>query len=90
MVELALNFISFRLTKHRKNFMSYAFSRHYLRDWRKFRGMTQLELAELIDKTASTIWRLENRVSGLTQPMLDALAKALGTSRGAILDQPPP
>jgi transcriptional regulator with XRE-family HTH domain len=69
--------------------VSYAYSRHYLRDWRKFRGMTQFELADLIQKTASTIWRLENRESGLTQQMLDALAKALGTSR-AILDQPPP
>ena len=65
------------------------FSRHHLRDWRKFRGLTQCELAELIEKTTSTVWRLENRESGLTQPVLDTLAKVLRCSRGDILDQAP-
>ena len=64
-------------------------SRHYLREWRKHRGLTQEQLAELIEKTASTVWRIENRQAGLSQHILDRLAKALGCSRGAILDTPP-
>jgi transcriptional regulator with XRE-family HTH domain len=65
------------------------YSRHHLRDWRKFRGLTQEELGNRIDRTTATIWRFENRKSGLTQAVLDRLAKVLNTSRGAILDHPP-
>jgi transcriptional regulator with XRE-family HTH domain len=66
-----------------------SFSRHYLREWREFRGLTQEELAELILRTTMTVWRIENRKSGLTQVVLDSLAKVLNTTRGAILDHPP-
>ena len=51
--------------------------------------MTQGMLAYQINKTEQTVWRLENGKTGLHQDMLDALAVALQTSRGAILDIDP-
>ena len=65
------------------------YSKHYLRAWRRFRHMTQGMLAYQINKTEQTVWRLENGKTGLHQDMLDALAVALQTSRGSILDVDP-
>ena len=65
------------------------YSKHHLRAWRRFRNMTQGMLAYQINKTEQTVWRLENGKTGLHQDMLDALAVALQTSRGAILDVDP-
>jgi len=66
------------------------YSRHYLKEWRKKRHMTQEELAERIGMTHPSIQRMEARTQPLSQEVLDGLALALNTSRGAILDQPPP
>lgn len=65
------------------------YSRHFLKEWRKKRGLTQVQLAERIDRTHPSIQRMENRTQALTQPVLDDLAIALKTTRGAILDRPP-
>jgi transcriptional regulator with XRE-family HTH domain len=65
------------------------YSKTYLRAWRRHRGYSQELLATMIEKTTITIWRLENQFSGYTQRTLEALAKALATTPGALLDGPP-
>lgn len=52
--------------------------------------MTQEELADRIGMTHPSIQRMEARTQPLSQDVLDGLALALNTSRGAILDHPPP
>lgn len=49
----------------------------FLRQWRKRRGYTQEELAEIVGVTPSTISQLENRKQGFTDTTLFALAEAL-------------
>lgn len=64
-------------------------ARHFLREWRKYRGLTQERLAERIDATPSTISQLENGQISYTQPTLEALAVALNCSPGDILSRDP-
>jgi transcriptional regulator with XRE-family HTH domain len=49
----------------------------FIRAWRKFRGLTQDELAEKLDLTQATIARIERGDISYTQPVLEALADAL-------------
>lgn len=65
------------------------FSPHYLQRLREEADLTQEELAERAGTTHATISRYEGREIQLTQTALDNLARALGTTRGAILDGPP-
>jgi hypothetical protein len=44
----------------------------------------------MVCRNTYMVWRYENHKSGLSQPILDALALALDTSRANILDYPPP
>lgn len=60
-----------------------------LRAWREFRGMTQLELAALVDTKSSVISELESGNIGLSQKWLSRLAPALGTTAGFLLDHDP-
>ena len=62
---------------------------HYLREWRKYRKMTQGALAELIDTSVSVISDLERDVLQLSPKWLRRLAPALGTQPGHILDVNP-
>jgi transcriptional regulator with XRE-family HTH domain len=59
--------------------------RHFIRQWRKFRGLTQEQLAARIDVTPGAISQLENGRVGYTQPMLEALAEALSCGPGDLL-----
>ena len=63
--------------------------RHFIREWREFRGMTQEELAEAIGTTKTSISRLEALKQGYTQDMLEAIAEALGVHTGVLLTRPP-
>lgn len=64
-------------------------ARHYIREWRKFRGLTLERLADRINVTAGAIGQLERGEVGYTQPMLEALAEALQTKPGALVSWPP-
>lgn len=66
------------------------FSHHFLKEWREKRGFTQERLGERIDRSHATVQRIESRQVALTQPVLDQLARVLKTTRGKILDEPPP
>jgi len=62
---------------------------HYLREWRKFRKMTQQELADAIDTSKSAISDLERGVLQLSPKWLNRLAPVLKTQPGHILDNDP-
>lgn len=64
-------------------------AKHFLREWRKYRRLTQEELAERIDVTAGAISQLENGLINYTQPTLEALADALDCAPGDILSKDP-
>lgn len=51
--------------------------RHFIREWRKHRGLTQARLAERIETSGANISRLENNHQDYTQTTLEALADAL-------------
>lgn len=60
-----------------------------LRAWRKYRGMTQQELADALDTTKSVISDLERGVVQLNDKWLRKLAPVLQTQPGIILDHAP-
>lgn len=51
--------------------------RHFIRQWRKHRGLTQETLANRLQVAVSTISQLETGKQGYSQPMLEALAREL-------------
>ncbi|RVH87765.1 XRE family transcriptional regulator [Sinorhizobium meliloti] len=63
--------------------------RHYIRQWRKHRGLTQEQLASRMDVATSTISQLETGKQGYSQPMLENLADALGCQPADLLMRDP-
>jgi transcriptional regulator with XRE-family HTH domain len=63
--------------------------RHYIREWRKFRGLNQEQLAGRIEAAVSTVSQLENGKQGYSQPMLEALAVALDCDPADLLSVNP-
>lgn len=49
----------------------------FIKAWRKFRGLTQEQLAERIDLGQPTVARIERGDIAYTQPVLEAIAEAL-------------
>lgn len=64
---------------------------NHLRAWRKFRRMTQQQLADKVDPptTKQVIAALENGQNGLSAKWLRKLAAALNTRPGYLLDHDP-
>jgi len=60
-----------------------------VREWRKFRSLTQEQLAERIGKTHGAISQLENGKIDYTQGMLEALSDALRCDPGDLLSRDP-
>lgn len=63
--------------------------RHFVKEWREFRSLTQQDLANDVGTTKSSISRIEDGTSGYTQDSLEAIADALGTTVGALLERRP-
>lgn len=63
--------------------------RHYVREWRKFRGLTQERLAERTPYTTGAISQLETGRTNYTQDMLEALAQALDCKPGDLISRNP-
>lgn len=61
----------------------------FFREWRKHRGFTQEELADLVGVTASTISQLETGKQGFSDTTLLALAEALSCEPGDLLMRNP-
>ena len=51
--------------------------RHFIRQWRKHRGYTIEQLAEMVGVTHGAISQLDRGEVSYTQPMLESLAEAL-------------
>lgn len=63
--------------------------RHFVREWRKFRGLTQERLAERTPFTTGAISQLETGRTKYTQDMIEALAVALDCEPGDLLSKDP-
>jgi transcriptional regulator with XRE-family HTH domain len=63
--------------------------RHYIREWRKMRGLTQEQLAERTTFTPGAISQLETGRTRYTQPILEELATALGVEPGDLISRHP-
>lgn len=63
--------------------------RHFIRQWRKFRGLSQEQLAERVGVTHGAISQLENGKIAYTQPMLEALAEAMMCEPGDLVVRDP-
>lgn len=63
--------------------------RHYVREWRKDRGLTQERLAERTPFSPGAISQLETGRTGYTQEMLEALASALEVQPGDLISRNP-
>jgi transcriptional regulator with XRE-family HTH domain len=63
--------------------------RYYFREWRKYRRLTQEDLAERIGVSASSISQLETGKQGFTGDMLEMLASALGCQSWELLQRDP-
>lgn len=62
---------------------------NHLRAWRKFRGLTQEQLAEKIGTSKAVIGHLETGRNGLSDKWLTKLAPALQTTSGYLLEHDP-
>lgn len=63
--------------------------RHFIRQWRKKRGLTLEQLAGRLDVATSSISQLETGKQGYSQPMLEAIADALQTEPASLLMRDP-
>lgn len=63
--------------------------KNHLKAWRKFRHLTQEELAAKVDTTKAVISNLETGSRGLSDKWLRRLAPVLGTTPGFLLDYDP-
>jgi transcriptional regulator with XRE-family HTH domain len=61
----------------------------FLKRWRKLRGYTQEQLADLVEMTAPSISQIETGNQGFTGETLAKLAHALGCSPVALLAHDP-
>lgn len=63
--------------------------RHFVRAWRKHRGYTLEQLAEIVGVTHGALSQLERGEVNYTQPMLEALADALACSPADLIMRDP-
>lgn len=63
--------------------------RHFIKQWRKYRGLTQERLAERIGLSVSSISQLETGKQDYSQSTLEALADALQCEPGDLLMRNP-
>lgn len=64
-------------------------ARHYIREWRKYRGLTQEQLAERIGVTHGALSQLERGIINYTQPTLEILAEALSCEPADLIMRDP-
>ena len=62
---------------------------HYIREWRKHRGLTQEQLAKRIGIGRSYLTKIERGVRRYDQPFLEAAAEALCCEPGDIITRAP-
>jgi transcriptional regulator with XRE-family HTH domain len=62
---------------------------HYLRPWRKYRGLTLAQVADAIDLHLSVLAKIEAGKTAYTQPRLEALARLYRCHVSDLLNPPP-
>ncbi len=62
---------------------------HYIKAWRKYRGLTQEQLAERIGIARSYLTKIERGTRRYDQPFLEAAAEALRCGPGDIITRDP-
>ena len=62
---------------------------HYIKEWRKYRGLTQEQLAERIGIARSYLTKIERGTRRYDQPFLEAAAEALRCEPGDIITRDP-
>jgi transcriptional regulator with XRE-family HTH domain len=62
---------------------------HFIRQWRKHRGYTQEQLAEMAGMSPGNLSQIENRKQDYTQSTLEALAEALNCEPADLLVRNP-
>jgi transcriptional regulator with XRE-family HTH domain len=63
--------------------------RTFLREWRKFRGLSLEKAGELIGVSHATLSRIERGVAPYAQPMLEQAAEVYGCSTAELLGRSP-
>lgn len=61
----------------------------FFQEWRKFRGLSQERLGEMIGREKATVSRIESGDIAYTREFLEAAADALGTHPGMLLMRGP-
>ena len=62
---------------------------HYVREWRKYRGLTQERLAEMIGTSHGQIGQLERGETGYHQDTFELIADALRCTPADLIDRLP-
>lgn len=63
--------------------------RHFLKQWREYRGFNQAQLAERIGASVPNVSRIENFKQPYTQDFLELAAEALATDPASIIIRNP-
>lgn len=61
----------------------------FIREWRRYRNLTLERLADRLEVTPGNLSQLERGLIGYSQPLLEALANALGCSVADLLIRDP-
>lgn len=62
---------------------------HFIRQWRKHRGLSQEKLAERLGMSAANLSRVESGKQPYTQQLLEAVAEELQTDPASLLMRDP-
>lgn len=62
---------------------------HFIREWRKYRGMTQERLAELVGVDRSYVTKIERGTKRYDQPFLEKAARALHCTPADLIERDP-
>jgi transcriptional regulator with XRE-family HTH domain len=65
------------------------YRRTFIRQWRKYRNLTLAQLADRVGTTHATLSRIERGIQPYNQPLLEAIAEALGTDPASLLMRNP-
>lgn len=63
--------------------------RHFIKEWREYRGLTQDQLAERLVMSKASLSRIENYLQPYTQDFLEACAAALLTEPASLIMRNP-
>jgi transcriptional regulator with XRE-family HTH domain len=63
--------------------------RTYIKAWREYRGLTQDQLADLLETSTASVSRIESGQQAYTQDFLEACADALSADPASLLTRAP-